>query len=134
MSGIFLEFKEGTERVSYLTASRGIFVQSGNKDFIIFRLYDGQILTTENVNETKPATMEFDRYDLAVALPDIPQFRSRGEAEKELTFIELIERARGEGSELLDARSCWGRLSVGLFWCWCHCSFRVWLSGLQSHP
>ncbi|WP_417450982.1 LptF/LptG family permease [Kordiimonas sp.] len=108
LNGIFLEFKDDAGRVSYLTASRGIFVQSGNKDFIIFRLYDGQIVTTENVDETKPATMEFDRYDLAVALPEIPQFRRRGEAEKELTFTELIEKARGTGSELLDARSLLG--------------------------
>jgi lipopolysaccharide export system permease protein len=108
LSGIFLEFKEDAARVSYLTASRGIFVHAGDKDFIIFRLYDGQIVTTENVDKTKPATMEFDRYDLAVALPDIPQFRGRGEAEKELTFIELIDKARGKDSEILDARSLLG--------------------------
>ncbi|TNE67820.1 MAG: LptF/LptG family permease [Alphaproteobacteria bacterium] len=116
LNGIFLEMKEDVAKVSYLTASRGVFIHSGNKDFIVFRLYDGQILTTENPDERKPATLEFERYDLALALPEIPRFRGRGEAEKELTFLELIETSQSKSSDFLESRSLLGEAQRRLIW------------------
>lgn len=94
LKGIFtsLEDRNGTRITA--TAEEGRFLGTDDPNTIIFRLQHGR-LVQENPKFTAPRELVFQSYDLPVKMPNIDQFRSRGDDQTELTLPEIAQRAYG---------------------------------------
>jgi lipopolysaccharide export system permease protein len=94
LMGIFtaLDDKGGTRITA--TAKEGEFLGTDDPETIIFRLKQGR-LVQEGKDFATPRTLAFDSYDLPIKLPNIDNFRGRGNEIKELTLPEIVGHAYG---------------------------------------
>ncbi|MFZ5608784.1 MAG: LptF/LptG family permease [Pseudomonadota bacterium] len=86
---IFLQktLAKGGEIVA--TAKAGTFYATEDRDKILFRLYDGTLITL-SPKLASPRTLTFEVHDLPIELPKSAVFRARGGAHLELTIPELV--------------------------------------------
>ena len=86
--GIFLERTQKDGRRVAISAEKGGFFSTPDQQNVILRLYNGRLL---EINEKRehPRVLTFDQQDIAVRLPEIEEFRRRGEQQRELTLVEL---------------------------------------------
>ncbi len=89
--GVFLERTLKDGRHLTITADRGGFISTSNRQHVILRLYNGRL---ENLNEGhgKPRVLTFDVQDIRIELPIFEVFRDRGKEYLELTMPELWAR------------------------------------------
>nr|WP_294848924.1 LptF/LptG family permease [uncultured Sphingomonas sp.] len=94
LKGIFtsLEDKNGTRVTA--TANEGQFLGTDDPNTIIFRLRNGKLIQ-ENPKFTAPRELVFKSYDLPIKMPNIDNFRGRGDDQTELTLPEVAKRAYG---------------------------------------
>jgi len=90
LSGIFVMARETGGRSLSVTAERGTFMATDDKDVIILRLSKGT-LVHDAPDFRNPRVLTFDAHDLPIDLPKIEQFRGRGQADRELTLPELVK-------------------------------------------
>ena len=89
LSGIFVMAKQADGKSLAVTAERGTFLATDDPDVIILRLANGTLM--HNAPDYRvPRVLTFTAHDLPINLPKIEAFRSRGEAEHELTLPELV--------------------------------------------
>lgn len=101
LMGIFTSLNDkGGTRIT-ATAKEGQFLGTDDPETIIFRLKEGR-LVQEGKSFATPRTLAFDSYDLPINLPNIDNFRGRGNEIKELTLPEILSRAYGEGAKSRD--------------------------------
>ncbi|WP_037497848.1 LptF/LptG family permease [Sphingomonas jaspsi] len=94
LMGIFTSLNDkGGTRVT-ATAKEGQFLGTDDPETIIFRLKHGR-LVQEGKNFATPRTLAFDSYDLPIKLPNVDNFRGRGDDIGELTLPEVFGRAYG---------------------------------------
>lgn len=86
--GIFLERTQDDGRRVAISAERGGFFSTPDRQNVILRLYNGRLLEINEKRE-RPRVLTFDQQDIAVRLPEIEEFRRRGEQQRELTLVEL---------------------------------------------
>lgn len=86
--GIFLERTQEDGRRVAISAEKGGFFSTPDQQNVILRLYNGRLLEI-NEKRDRPRVLTFDQQDIAVRLPEIEEFRRRGEQQRELTIIEL---------------------------------------------
>jgi lipopolysaccharide export system permease protein len=100
LSGIFVSAKEGGGRTLAVTAERGAFLATDDKNVILLRLQNGTLMH-DAPNFTAPRVLTFVAHDLPIDLPKIERFRNRGkEADRELTLPELVVTANDAKSSL----------------------------------
>lgn len=101
LMGIFtsLEDRGGTRITA--TADEGRFLGTDDPETIIFRLKHGR-LVQESRNFATPRTLAFDAYDLPIKLPNIDNFRGRGNEREELTLPEITRVAYGGGAKSVE--------------------------------
>lgn len=89
--GVFLERTLKDGRHLTITADRGGFFSTSNRQHVILRLYNGRLV---NLNEGhgKPRVLTFDVQDIRIELPTFEVFRDRGKEYLELTMPELWAR------------------------------------------
>ncbi len=89
--GVFLERTLKDGRHLTITADRGGFFSTSNRQHVILRLYNGRLV---NLNEGhgKPRVLTFDVQDIRIELPTFEAFRDRGKEYLELTMPELWAR------------------------------------------
>ncbi len=89
--GVFLERTLKDGRRLTITADRGGFFSTSNRQHVILRLYNGRLV---NLNEGhgKPRVLTFDVQDIRIELPTFEAFRDRGKEYLELTMPELWAR------------------------------------------
>lgn len=86
-----------------VTADSGAFFATDDEDRILFRLFDGTLITFER-NFTNPRYLTFDVQDLPIDLPKSERFRDRGDGEREMTTVEMLQRL-SEGALQPSARN-----------------------------
>jgi lipopolysaccharide export system permease protein len=89
--GVFLERTLKDGRHLTITADRGGFFSTSNRQHVILRLYNGRLV---NLNEGhgNPRVLTFDVQDIRIELPTFGVFRDRGKEYLELTMPELWAR------------------------------------------
>lgn len=89
--GVFLERTLKDGRHLTITADRGGFFSTSNRQHVILRLYNGRLVNL-NVGQGKPRVLTFDVQDIRIELPTFEVFRDRGKEYLELTMPELWAR------------------------------------------
>ncbi|WP_374943292.1 LPS export ABC transporter permease LptF [Sphingomonas sp.] len=88
LSGIFVNVRTPKGDWLAVTAERGRFLGTDDKNVIIFRLTNGTLI--HNRPEFKaPRVLTFSSHDLPIDLPKFENFRQRGDDTNESTLIEL---------------------------------------------
>jgi len=73
-----------------VTADSGAFFATDDPDRMLFRLFDGTLMTFDE-NWDNPRYLSFDVQDLPINLPRSEAFRDRGFGELEKTTFEMID-------------------------------------------
>lgn len=89
LSGIFVRAIGKDDQTLAVTAEQGTFLATDDPDTIIFRLKNG-VLVHNSPKFSQPRILSFSSHDLPIDLPQIENFRGRGDADRELTLPELV--------------------------------------------
>lgn len=113
LEGIFARVADSQGQTLAISAREGrFFANRENRDTIILRLTDGQIVQ-DGPNIRSPRVLSFASHDLPIDLPKIEEFRQRGSADREYFLPELLqigwndqvsEQARNESKASLNYR------------------------------
>lgn len=95
LRGIFVRVEQGEDSSMAVTAARGTFLGTDDPDTIILRLTDG-VLVQRAASLASPRILSFSGHDLPINLPQIANFRSRGDGDRELTLPELVRAGTAE--------------------------------------
>ena len=91
LKGIFARVANTKGQVLSISAREGNFLAtSDSPDTIILRLTDGTIVQDTGAGDETPRVLSFTRHDLPIDLPQIEEFRDRGDAEREYILPELL--------------------------------------------
>jgi lipopolysaccharide export system permease protein len=97
LHGIFVHAKNSNNQTLAVTAAQGTFLATDDPDTIIFRLKDG-VLVHNAPGFRTPRVLSFSSHDLPIDLPQIENFRGRGDADRELTLPELVRVGHSQKS------------------------------------
>jgi lipopolysaccharide export system permease protein len=86
--GVFLRIASRNGRTVAAAADRGTFLATDDPDVILFRLTNGRLVNNQPDYRT-PRVLSFQQHDLPVNMPQVENFRGRGDGTKELTIFEL---------------------------------------------
>ncbi len=101
---IFLERRNLAGGKTTITARRGTISTTPQISTLLLKLEQGRQVIIDPLGDRIQA-LDFDNFDLEVALPAIGDFRERGETEREATFGEIIsflQRETRASSPLYD--------------------------------
>jgi lipopolysaccharide export system permease protein len=87
--GVFLRVVSRNGRTIAAAADRGTFLATDDPDVILFRLTNGRLVNNQPDYRT-PRVLSFQQHDLPINMPQIENFRGRGDGTKELTIFELF--------------------------------------------
>ena len=96
-----------------VSATSGSFFATDDRDRIVFRLYDGSVVTTSDRLST-PRTLTFAVHDLPVNLPQSEAFRRRGAQHLEMTLPELFAASGDDTLDPADQRAARANLHYRL--------------------
>jgi len=102
---IFLELREDDGRRTIVTAESGGISTTPDISSLLLRMGKGRQLFIDASGE-RTQSLDFDSFDLEVALPAIARFRARGGDAREATFSEtlrLLRDPKARGTELWHA-------------------------------
>lgn len=103
LSGIFVQTTRPNGQSVEVTAERGRFLGTDDKDVIILRLSHG-VLVHNEPGFKAPRILSFDSHDLPFDLPPTERFRDRGSTKNEKTLPELWEKGHDLNTPLADRR------------------------------
>lgn len=86
---IFLEMRESKGRRTVITAEKGGIATTPDISRLLLKLSHGRQLLLDN-NGERLRTLDFESFDLEIALPAIAAFRARGGEADEATFTEIL--------------------------------------------
>lgn len=86
---IFLEMREQNGRRTVITAEKGGISTTPDITRLLLKLSKGRQLFVDN-NGERLRTLDFETFDLEIALPAIAVFRPRGGEADEATFSEIV--------------------------------------------
>lgn len=96
---LFIRKESASGRITAVTARQGSFYATPDLTNLVLRLEDGAILDID-LAQPKPRVLTFRTHDFTIPLPDLGDFRDRGERAREMTMVELWEEG---GSDRPDA-------------------------------
>lgn len=89
LKGIFARIADKDRRgQTVITAQSGRFLRTGESNVLLLRLQGGQAVQQDALT-AGPRVMTFQQYDVPIRLPELTDFRARGDRQSELTFPEL---------------------------------------------
>jgi lipopolysaccharide export system permease protein len=86
--GVFGYHRDKGDQRIYVTANTGALMRAAQPDTMIARLREGRMIWVSPKMQTLHS-LDFKEYDMALKLPPIPNFRSRGDSPREKTLPEL---------------------------------------------
>ncbi len=92
LEGIFAQKERPDGHVSTITAKEGSFLATPDGRTVLMRLREGVIVDVEP-RKPAPRVFTFTQHDYPFEMPQIAEFRSRGQKERELTLPELWSQA-----------------------------------------
>lgn len=98
LSGIFVNVRTPKGDWLAVTAERGRFLGTDDKNVIIFRLTNGTLIHNRPGFKA-PRVLTFSSHDLPIDLPKFENFRQRGGDNLESGLIELARRGRQAATE-----------------------------------
>jgi len=110
LSGIFARMQSDSGQSLAVTASRGQFLATDDPDTIILRLSEG-VLVHDAPNFREPRILSFSSHDLPIDLPKIEQFRTRGDADVELSLPELFKVGIARSTPALARAQAWANFN-----------------------
>ncbi|MEM1019358.1 MAG: LptF/LptG family permease [Pseudomonadota bacterium] len=103
----------GGQNQLVVTADSGAFFATDDEDRILFRLFDGTLITLDEAN-SRPRYLRFDVQDLPIDLPKSEAFRDRGDGELEKTTLEMFRELRQRDTEGRARNAVIGNLNYRL--------------------
>lgn len=100
---LFLERQTASGHRTAVTAKRGEFFATDDPNLVVLRLYDGSLLDI-SPNIASPRVLRFEVQDITLDLPELEQFRKRGDDEREAINPELW-RVLNDTSESPERRA-----------------------------
>jgi lipopolysaccharide export system permease protein len=97
LSGIFVNARAPDGNTVSVTAEKGQFLRTDDRDVIIFRLTNGT-LVHRSPGFSTPRVLSFSAHDLPIDIPRFESFRKRGEGNLEMTLPELARIGRDEAA------------------------------------
>jgi lipopolysaccharide export system permease protein len=88
LRGLFVRAEGADGQSVAVTAARGTFLSTDDPDVILLRLTNGTLVHTASPGGV-PRVLSFAQHDLPVNLPNMANFRKRGEGNLERTLPEL---------------------------------------------
>ncbi len=88
LRGLFVRAESKDGQSLAVTAEQGTFLSSDDPDVILLRLRHGTLVHSPAAGGV-PRVLSFDQHDLPVSLPNMTNFRKRGEGNLERTLPEL---------------------------------------------
>ena len=113
---IFLERTNRDGSRTIVTAKNGALSATPELTKLILKMNDGRQLFID-ADGRRLRALEFDNFDVEIALPQIDVFRPRGREDDEATFSELVEYVRANDGAR-DAR--WYDYRAGMHWAMIH--------------
>jgi lipopolysaccharide export system permease protein len=98
LSGIFVNVRTPKNDWIAVTAERGRFLGTDDKNVIIFRLTNGTLIHNRPDFRT-PRVLTFNSHDLPIDLPQFENFRRRGGINLESGLVELARRGKSAQTE-----------------------------------
>lgn len=114
LRGVFVRSATADGRSLAVSAARGQFLMSDDKDIIILRLKNGT-LVHDAPRAAVPRVLTFVQHDLPVNLPAMENFRARGGKNLEMTLPELWRTMQDDSASQalkLEARAAFHRRVV----------------------
>ncbi len=93
LEGIFAQKERPDGHVSTITAKEGSFLATPDGRTVLMRLRDGVIVDVEP-RKPAPRIFTFTQHDYPFEMPQIAEFRARGDKERELTLTELWSQSQ----------------------------------------
>src|SRR5437868_1579996 len=87
--GVFLRIANRNGGTIAAAADRGTFLATDDPEVILFRLSNGRLVNNQP-DYRVPRVLSFRQHDLPINMPQIENFRGRGDGTKELTITELF--------------------------------------------
>ena len=106
LRGIFVRVETPDRQTLAVTADRGTFLATDDKETIIFRLTRG-VLIHQTSESPVPRTLTFTQHDLPIDLPKIENFRPRGENTLELTLPQLVMTGASDAEAEATRNTSW---------------------------
>lgn len=106
LRGIFVRVETPDRQTLAVTADRGTFLATDDKETIIFRLTRG-VLIHQTSESPIPRTLTFTQHDLPIDLPKIENFRPRGENTLELTLPQLVMTGASDAEAEATRNTSW---------------------------
>jgi lipopolysaccharide export system permease protein len=103
LEGIFAQKERPDGHVSTITAKEGSFLATPDGRTVLMRLRDGVIVDVEP-KKPAPRVFTFKQHDYPFEMPQIAEFRARGDKERELTLTELWSQSRDPATRPREAR------------------------------
>ena len=103
LEGIFAQKERPDGHVSTITAKEGSFLATPDGRTVLMRLRDGVIVDVEP-KKPAPRVFTFKQHDYPFEMPQIAEFRARGDKERELTLTELWSQSRDPATRAREAR------------------------------
>jgi len=88
---IFLELREDDGRRTIITAQSGGISTTPDISSLLLKMGKGRQLFIDASGE-RTQSLDFESFDLEIALPAIARFRARGGEAREATFTEIVRR------------------------------------------
>ena len=115
LRGLFVRTEGKNGQSVAVTAERGTFLSTDDRDVILLRLTNGTMVHTAS-SFVVPRVLTFKQQDLPVNLPAIANFRARGDEDAELTLPELAAAAADVSAphalHVQNVASLWRRIAL----------------------
>ncbi len=115
LRGLFVRTEGKNGQSVAVTAERGTFLSTDDRDVILLRLTNGTMVHSAS-SFVVPRVLTFKQQDLPVSLPAIGNFRARGDEDAELTLPELATHAYSQAATPADhvriVAALWRRLAL----------------------
>jgi lipopolysaccharide export system permease protein len=113
LSGLFV-FAENKQGQSIaVTAEKGQFMRTDDRNTIILRLTSGT-LVHDAPNYKNARVLSFSNYDIPIPLPEIEKFRGRGEKGREYTIVELVKAGNDAKRPASERNAIWANFHFRL--------------------
>jgi lipopolysaccharide export system permease protein len=113
LSGLFVFAENKKGRTISVTAEKGRFLRTDDRNTIILRLTNGT-LVDDAPNYKNARVLSFSNHDIPIPLPEIEKFRGRGDTGREYTINELFKVGNDVTKPLQERNEVWANFHFRL--------------------
>ena len=113
LSGLFVFAENSKGQSIAVTAEKGQFMRTDDRNTIILRLTNGT-LVHDAPTYKNARVLSFSNHDIPIPLPEIEKFRDRGEKGREYTLPELVDVGNDASKPTRERDAAWANFHFRL--------------------